>query len=280
MAINRYWNNFNHSQTQRFVEDLIIESVKIYGLQVYYIPQTVTNLDELFGENPLASFDQATQFEVHIKNPDGYGGTQLMSKFGFEVQQTMSFYVPKRRFLQAMTNKLAMENGWNLQLEDADLTRAMSSSSYQLDEDPGSNPFSLNYTAPKAGDMLFFPFGNRLFKINFTDDDEIFWPMGTNPVYTMDCEIYDYSHEKLNTGIADIDNIESQYSGNALDFEYLLESGDRILDEDGSSFVNETYNPNASDVNADQSIFTDMVSDVVDWSDKSPFVVGDGKGKW
>ena len=99
MATNLYFNNYGHQQSQWLIEDLIIESIKIYGMEVYYIPRTIVSEDTIFGEDTISSFDEALPLEMYIKNVDGFEGEgDFLSKFGLEIRDEMTLTVAQRRF--------------------------------------------------------------------------------------------------------------------------------------------------------------------------------------
>ena len=55
-TVSHYFNNFQNSMEQVLIEDLIIESIRIYGMEVFYMPRTLVNEDLLFGEATLSKF--------------------------------------------------------------------------------------------------------------------------------------------------------------------------------------------------------------------------------
>jgi hypothetical protein len=280
MAISPYFKNFTHRPMQRLINNTVMTATKAYGYEIWYIPRDLTNVDEVFGEDPAATFSKATKFEVFIKNPDGYGGEgQFFSKFGLDIRQNLTLYVQKTRFLQSKTDKITAENGFTYQLETADMYEPLGSSAYILEGN--ENPYQITFDSPREGDLVYFPLANRLMIITFCDDDEMFWPMGTLPVYTMMVETFDISHEKFQTGNASIDDLAVSFSGNALDFRYLNEDGTAYLSEkDGVPYIKEDYSIEQNDAQANNSVFDTWIDDVVDWTDKNPLIERNGKGEW
>ena len=100
-------NEFN------LVEDLIVESIKAYGINVQYMPRTAVNMDHLFGEDPLVAFNEAPTIEMYIKNVEGFEGQgDFLSRFGLEIRDSMTLTVARRRFDQFQTEKLMGEQGF------------------------------------------------------------------------------------------------------------------------------------------------------------------------
>lgn len=168
MATSTYFSKFDHSNEQNLIEDLIIESIRIYGHDVYYLPRSLNNLDTLYGEDPLSSFDAAYPIEMFIKSVDGFEGEgTFASKFGLEIRQQITFTLARRT--------------WSL----------------------------LNLSVrPKEGDLVWFPLTNKLFEIQFVEHEAVFYQTGRLQTYDLQCELFEYSHEQINTGLSDIDQVE------------------------------------------------------------------------
>ena len=99
MATNFFFNNFQASQEQLLLEDLVIEAIRIYGHDIYYIPRTLNNYDDVYGADDQSSYGQAYPMEMYIKSYDGFKGDgSFMSKFGIEIRDRVIFSVAQRRF--------------------------------------------------------------------------------------------------------------------------------------------------------------------------------------
>jgi hypothetical protein len=233
---------------QRLVEDLIIESIKIYGIDVCYIPRTVVKKDFLFGEDVLSQFNHHYMIEMYIKNVDGFGGDgDFLSKFGLEIRDQMVLTVAQRRFHEEI---------------GADETTP-------TNETPGID-------RPSEGDLIFFPLNNKLFEVKFVEHEAVFYQMGSLQTYDLTLELFEYSHEQINTGVDRIDSIETSYSGDMSFYQLLLEDGSVLTAEDGSRFVNETYRIEDTDATANNEYYyteTKSGSDAnfIDWSESNPF---------
>lgn len=245
MSTNFYFNNFNQSQEQDLIESLIIESIKIYGINVLYMPRTLVKEDHLFGEDVLSTFDDAYTLEMYIKSVDGFDGDgDFLSKFNLEIRDEVTLTVSRRRFGEEVV--------------DDDTT--------PVNEMPG-------IARPSEGDLIFFPVNGKIFEVKFVEHEALFYPMGALQTFELRCELFEYSHEEFNTGIDIIDNIEDEFSGNSLDFQLLAENGDTLIMEDGLLIVNEEYRIEDTDLAANNEFFDSERAriDFIDFSEINPF---------
>jgi hypothetical protein len=166
---NQYINNFESAPEQNLIHDLLIESIKFYGMDVYWLPRTTSDtLDEIFGEDTLSSFNMARMIEMYIKNVEGFEGEgDFLSKFGLDIRDQITFTVAIRRFEQ-------LESG---------------------------------IPRPREGDLIYFPLNKKLFEIQFVEHESMFYPTGALPVYDLRCELFVYSNQPINTGFDEIDQI-------------------------------------------------------------------------
>ena len=194
MATNFYFNNFTNSQEQHLIEDLVTESIKIYGHDVYYVPRTIVARDSLYNQDDLSTFDSAYLVDMYIKNVEGFEGEgDLFQRFGVEIRDQITFVISQRTF-------------------DLEISTATS------------------LLRPKEGDLIFLPLNNKPFEIKFVEHEAVFYQMGSLQTYEMTCELYEYSGERFNTGITSIDNIENL---NAPSTQLYVESvsGNYVIDE-------------------------------------------------
>ena len=64
MATNQYFNHHGtNTPENRLIENLMIESIQTYGIDVYYLPRTLNNEDTLLGEDASSSYDLSL---IHI----------------------------------------------------------------------------------------------------------------------------------------------------------------------------------------------------------------------
>jgi len=237
---NFYFNNFENSMEQRLIEDLIIESIKIYGMEIFYMPRTIVNEDLLFSEDTLSTFDDAYPIEMYIKSVDGFEGDgDFLSKFGLEIRDAVTLTVARRRFSE--------------EIEDGETTKGIG--------------------RPAEGDLIYLPLNGKIFEVKFVEHESIFYQMGSLQVYDLRCELFEYSHEQLNTGIDVIDSIETAYSGDMNFYQLLLEDGGGLKFEDGSFIINDGYRIEDADNQANNEYYTTQTQTLnfVDWSESNPF---------
>ena len=235
MATNFYFNNFQNSGEQRLLEDLIIESIKIYGEDMFYLPRTLGNFDAVYGTDDSSSYNEAILVELYIKNVDGFGGDgNFMSKFGLEIRDQVTFTIAKRVF----------------------------------DEEIGA---AHSFLRPREGDAIYFPLNRKVFQIKYVDNKPIYYQLGALQVYDLTCELFEYSGEKFNTGIAEIDSIQTNISLNVLDYTLKTEDGFALTTEDGDYLVNELYDLNSIDPTADNEQIQTESDMFLDFTVKDPF---------
>ena len=212
---------------------------------MYYLPRTLTNYDKLMGTDDQSQYNQAILVELYIKSIDGFQGDgSFMSKFGLQIRDQVVFSIAQRTFNQ----------------EVAILT---------------------DQVRPNEGDLIYFPLNRKCFQIRYVNKQEMFYQFGALQTWELTCELFEYSNEQFNTGIAEIDIIQQKFSTNVLDYALMDEQGDFLQDEDGSYIVNESYdittiNP-AEDNDAIQSgseNFPEGSDDFIDFSERDPFSEG------
>ena len=255
MATNLYFNNFGHYGQQTLLENLIIESIKMYGHDCFYIPRVLVKEDNLFGEDVLSKFENYYELEMYVKNVEGFEGEgDFLSKFNVEIRDEMTFTISKRRF--------------NDEVDPAQQT--LDSSGDQIGR-------------PLEGDLIYFPLTGGLFEIKFVEDEVTFYQMGELQMYDLKCELFEYSHEELDTGIAVIDDIQTAQSAVMEDFQLLDESGNTLVDEEGNNLIAEDYRIDAIASTANNEyIQTETTSSgtlgaFLDFSESNPFSEG---GDW
>lgn len=177
MPTNVYFNHHVHSEANLY-EDLVIESLKMYGIDVYYIPRKIANLDSIMNEDIGSTFGNAYMIEMYIEDTDGYGGEgTIMSKFGLEIRDTSNWIVSKRRWEQFIGND-------------------------------GNTIVDLR---PNEGDLIYIPFSGSFHEIKFVEHEKPFYQLGNIHTYQLQCETFEYSNENFRTGVEEIDGIEDRY---------------------------------------------------------------------
>jgi hypothetical protein len=280
MATNKYFNNFAYAREQDLVEDLTIEAIKIYGHNVKYLPKTISGIDHLFGEDKLLKYETAADVEMYIKNVEGFEGEgEFMSKFGVQLNDQLTLTVARKRFDQIRTEKLTTEVGFNYLQESANtdspsrqfLTGNNHTESIILETGTtGVNSYSITANRPQEGDLIFFPLVNKIFEIKFVEHEDIFYQTGRLQSYDLRCELFKYSSEQIRTGNTEIDSTETAGTLDTLLYELLLEDGNKLLEEEGDSLVQE-YQLFTQDTGANNSFFQSEGESIIDFSERNPF---------
>jgi len=235
---NFFFNNFQASQEQLLLENLIIESMAIYGHDCYYIPRKLNNYDSVYGADDTSSYEQAFPIVMYIESIDGFTGDQeFLSKFGVEIRNQVTLSIARRTF----------------------------------SEEVGEYTTQVR---PNEGDLIWFPLNQRLFVIRFVDKYELFYQLGS--LYTWRCvtEVFEYSGELINTGIPEIDNIQKKYSVNMLDWTIKTITNEPITTEDGYYITLENSSVNDLIPAADNDEIQQESDLFVDFSSVDPFSEG------
>ncbi len=286
MAVNKYFNHFNYAREQDLVEDLTIESIKIYGHDVKYVPRTITARDNLYGEDPLSAYNDAADVEMYIKNVEGFEGEgDLLSRFGLQIRDEITFTLARKRFDQIRTEKLMTEVGYNLLMEDANTaapSRQFLTGNHETEsivlESGTANGYSILSNRPNEGDLIYFPMVDKTFEIKQVEHEQLFYQTGRLQTYDLRCELFEYSSESIDTGISEIDEIEDKFSLNILDNQLLLDLDGEdggLLDEEGG-FIMQEYTVETTDAQANNTLFTAdiLAGNIVDFSEDDPWSEG------
>lgn len=271
MTTNKYFSPFTYAREQDTADDLIVESIKIYGTDVKYLPRTLVKEDVLLGEDVLSTFNDAIDLEMYIKNTQGFEGEgDFLSKFNLEIRDQITFTVSKKRWGQIATEKIIDEVGYNYQVETANTGAYINTHSYML-ESGTANGYSLTSSRPLEGDLIFFPLNSKLYEIKFVEHEAIFYPHGKLYTYDLTCELFDrIGGKRLDTGNTAIDSIESRYTQDVLIYEFLLEDGDAMLGEDGGNLLQE-FRIEDTVVSANNEYITQQSFKYIDFSESNPF---------
>jgi len=249
MPTNTYFSTGTTSE-QRLYEDLIIEQLKIYGQDVYYLPRKIANKDTIFGEDPASSFDDSYIIEMYVDNTDGYMGEQeIINKFGLELRDDIKFTVSKLRWETLISN-------------NSDLVAER----------------------PQEGDLVYFPTTNAFFEIQFVEHEQPFYQQSALPVYKLSCTKFEYSSERIDTGIVEIDSTEDSLSTDTMNFQFSLENetGSFVVESDigkieyliNESFTMATQQPVDQGLIFEEQAGTTTSStsdDILDFSERNPF---------
>jgi hypothetical protein len=178
MPRNVYFSHGTRSE-KHLLEDIVIESISIHGHDVFYIPRKIIKNDRLLNEDMLSQFEKAFKIEMYLENVDGFEGDgKLISKFGLEIRDQVTLVVARRR--------------WNQLI--------------------GRYGYTENSVRPREGDLIYFPMTRGLFEIKFVEDKLPFYQLNNVPTFKLTCEMFEYRHENITTGIYDIDSTQDSSS--------------------------------------------------------------------
>ena len=174
MALNPFFLQGSPGE-QRLIQNLINEQLQIYGVEVTYIPRKFVNKQSIIEEVQSSRFDDNFLIEAYVNTYEGYSGAgDIMTKFGVSLKDELTLTISKERF------------------EDF-IAPFLNDDDYEL------------ATRPREGDLIFFPLGTRLFEVKFVEHEQPFYQLGKNYVYQLQCELFEYEDEIIDTGVDEID---------------------------------------------------------------------------
>jgi hypothetical protein len=177
------------SNEQFLVQDLINEQLRIYGVEVYYLPRKIFKTDDIIREIQSSKFDDVFLIEAYINNYEGYApDSDIMTKFGLRLKNEISLTISKERYEEFIAPFL---EGISSGIREGRITEY---------------DFADLITRPKEGDLIYFPLGERLFEIKRVESEKPFYQLGRSYVYELNCELYEYENELIDTAIEEVDN--------------------------------------------------------------------------
>lgn len=180
---NLYFSD-NVRSEQNLYEDIVIEALKMYGQDVYYLPRDIVNEDTIFGDIESSKFNSAYKIEMYIENVEGFEGEgDLFTRFGVEIRDEATFVVARKRWSSTISRR---------------------DNEIQVDR-------------PLEGDLIYLPLSQSLFEIMHVEHEQPFYQLANLPTYKMRCTLFEYGSEDLDTGIDTIDAIQAEY-----DYKYKL----------------------------------------------------------
>ena len=265
MPVNHYFQGGrgigNHAE-KRLHEDLIVEGLKIYGQDLYYLPRTLVNRDIVLGEDTSSRFDDTYLCEMYFETNEGFAGEQeIINKFGLEIRDDTTIVVAKRSWTNFVGNKAN----------------------------------TIVSGRPNEGDIIFVPLMQSFFEILFVEDQEPFFQLGNLPVYKLKCTRFEYSGEQIETGFDNIDSKDDAVNANVIDYKITLELGNQNDTGEGSIILEsaastgepqflmledweepsiETASPYASNLglNTEAGYTTATLDDdILDFTERNPF---------
>ena len=177
MALNPFFLQGAQSE-QRLIQELINEQLKMYGVDVTYLPRKVVNRDSIFREIEASKFDDSYTLEAYVNTYEGYSGQgDIMTKFGLSIKDELTLTISRERYEDFISPFLESEDDDQIVLSNR----------------------------PREGDLIYFPLGQRLFEVKFVEHEDPFFQLGKNYVYLLKCELFEYEDEVIDTGVDVID---------------------------------------------------------------------------
>ena len=220
------------------IENLVVESIRVYGHDLYYLPRTRIQDDSILGEESYSEFNTQYFVEMYIKNIEGFAGQgDFLSKFNLEIRDQVTFTVARRTFSEEVGSYTSFER-------------------------------------PREGDLIYFPLNNKLFEIKFVEHEAIFYQLGALQTFDITCELFEYNNEIFNTGITSIDEKQKDLTFNLSDFAIKTETGFAIADEDMNDLVQEAFSLDVQDPISDNTQLETEGDSILDFSEIDPFSEG------
>lgn len=170
MATNVFFRNYDNFNEQNLIDDLVIESIRIYGVDVNYISGEFNNIDTIFNEDDTPLYDEMYEFEVYVKSVDGFEGEgDFLSKFGLQIRDQVTFSVAIRTFERHVTRN------------------------------------NQTKVRPRENDIIWLPLNEKMYRITYVEHESVFYQSGKLQVYDVRCELMEYSGERFDTGRPEID---------------------------------------------------------------------------
>jgi len=181
--MRNYYIRDNVRSEQNLYEDIVIESLKIYGQDVYYLPRETVFEDRVFGDEIPARYNNSYKIEMYIDNTEGFDGEgDLFTRFGVEIRDEATFVVSRRRWSQVVS---------------------------------GDNQITTD--RPREGDLIYLTLSNSMFQITHVEHEMPFYQLSNLPVYKCRAQLFDYNSEDFDTGVDTIQKIEEAHG-----YTYLL----------------------------------------------------------
>lgn len=210
MATNPWFSSYNYFNEQQLIDDLVIESIKIYGVDTWYLSRDLQYVDEVLNEDRISIFNRAHEMEMYVKSVDGFQGEgDFLSKFGLQIRDQIVFTVAIRTFEQHATR---------------------------------NQPALIR---PLEGDLVYMPMNRKFFKVMHVEHESVFYQTGALQVYDLKCELFEYSNERFQTGNSIIDEHYASYTTTSItSLDDLLEADplakNIVFEQEGNEIVDFT----------------------------------------
>lgn len=164
---------------QRLYDNLVRESIEIYGLNCYYLPRKLITYDKLFGEDINSQFGESYIIDMYLESYQNFEGQgDLFTKFGVQINDQALFTVSRTKWEQIVSDSSNL----------------------------------ISNKRPNEGDLIYYPLGKKLFQINFVEHEAPFWQLGDVQMYKLRCELFTYTQEKFDTSINELKEFERKYA--------------------------------------------------------------------
>lgn len=207
---NPIFQKFDYTNEQQMYDRMVNEAISITGQDMYYMPRRRVAFDKIYYEDGQSVFDSAYLIDVYMKTASGFiGQGTFMSQVGlFEVRDRFIFSIGRTEFANEVTTK---------------------------------NPALVR---PFEGDWIYFPLNKRIFEIQFVDNKPYFYQMGELQLYDVTCDLVEYTNERIETGIDEIDAVQKRNSTNLYDYALKDEANNVLIDTNGDVIIDEQYDAN------------------------------------
>lgn len=209
MATSPFFSIFSQENEQNLIDDLIVESIKQTGHDVYYLPRTGIKRDDILNEYSFSEFHDALPVEMWINNFSNFEGEgQLLSKFGLEVRDQMTMTLSTRSFREFIKPTTGAER-------------------------------------PLEGDCIYIPMLKLVYQIKYVDSTPIFYTLGKLNVWGLTCDLLEFSNEQFMTGVPEIDSLNKPFQNVDTDPNYSLEEYDnaaanKVLQDESDEYLDFT----------------------------------------
>ena len=234
---NLFFNKFTNTDEQNLINDLVYESIKLYGIDCGYMAFTEDDTDDILGEARKKYYGSYTELEMYIRNVEGFEGEgDFLGRFGVEIRDRVTFSIARRAFAETVGSEQSIDR-------------------------------------PREGDLVYLPLNKKTFVVRFVEHEPVFYQMGSLQFYDVVCELFEYSGERLNTGFSEVDTVETIEDGLTAIF---TEDNLRILSEDEDrSDASDTASRDFDTVTDSDNIQIETDADaILDFSDADPFSEG------
>jgi hypothetical protein len=163
---------------QSLIQDLINEQLRMYGVEVHYLPRQFITEKTVLREVIESEFNSAYPIEAYVDTYDGYSDNPtILSKFGIQALNEITLIISRERFKNYISP--LVQNQPNIKVS----------------------------SRPKEGDIIYFPLGKRLFEVKYVEHEKPFYQLQGLYTYQLRCELFRYEDELIDTSIDEIDEL-------------------------------------------------------------------------